>query len=136
MIPVVAGLVVEALFFVNLIGQVITAMNFDSINVDGVAEKLQALALAMAWIGVAMASMSFAGLMTGIAFVMTGFGQVQVVLGQAVTMINSAMTEVNKLGTSTVDESMAINLQNLGSALNGISMAMMSLVGVNITSFI
>lgn len=137
LIPIVAGLVMEALFFIQLIGQFMTALDFDSIDVDGVSQKLQDLALAMAWIGVAMASMSFASFMTSIAFVLTGFGQVQGVLGQAVDMINKAVTEVNKLSSSSqIDESIVTNLNNLGNALNSISMAMGSMMGVTLTTFI
>lgn len=136
LIPVVAGLVIEALFFINLIGQFITAMNFDSINVEGVAEKLQELAMVFAWIGVAMASMTFAGIMSAIGTLSASLLSLMGGFPQVVQLLTQVANEIRPLGQVTIDESVAFNLQHLGNALNGISMAMLSLNGVTLSTFV
>ena len=137
LIPIIAGLAIEAMFFLKLVGQVMSAMHFDDINVEGVAESIQALATALAWIGVAMLSMSFASLTTGLAFWITGFGQVEGMLNTAMDMLRKATASLNQLASAgSVSPNVAENLRRLGEALNGVSSAMLSLTGVHITGVI
>ncbi len=134
LIPVVAGLVAEAIFFINLIGQFMSSLqwNFD---VSSAIESISQLAIALAWLGVAMASMSFAGLLTAVAFFITGFGQVEVVLGTAVDMLKEAVGVINEFGDSAqVNPSVADNLARTGEAINGVSLALMSLIGTRIVA--
>lgn len=132
LIPIIAGLVMEALFFIQLVGQFMSSLDFN-FNIDGVAEKFQELGTALAWLGVAMASMSFAGLLTGIAYIFTGFGNVNKVLGKAVSMLSETVTVLNAFQYSAqVDPNVATTLSNLGTALNGVTMALGSLVGVQL----
>ena len=137
LIPIIAGLAVEAMFFLKLVGQVMSAMHFEDINVEGVAESIQALATALAWIGVAMLSMSFVSLTTGLAFWMTGLGRVEGILNVAMDMLRKATTSLNQLASAgSVSPNVAENLKRLGEALNGVSSAMLSLTGVQLSSMI
>ena len=137
LIPIIAGLAVEAMFFLKLVGQVMSAMHFEDINVEGVAESIQALATALAWIGVAMLSMSFVSLTTGLAFWVTGLGRVEGILNVAMDMLRKATTSLNQLASAgSVSPNVAENLKRLGEALNGVSSAMLSLTGVQLSSMI
>ena len=137
LIPIIAGLAIEAMFFLKLVGQVMSAMHFEDINVEGVAESIQALATALAWIGVAMLSMSFVSLTTGLAFWMTGLGRVEGILNVAMDMLRKATTSLNQLASAgSVSPNVAENLKRLGEALNGVSSAMLSLTGVQLSAMI
>ena len=137
LIPIIAGLAIEAMFFLKLVGQVMSAMRFEDINVEGVAESIQSLATALAWVGVAMLSMSFVGITTGLAFWMTGFGQVEAVLNTAIGMLRKATASLNQLASAgSISPNVAENLRRLGEALNGVSSAMLSLTGVQLSAMI
>lgn len=136
LIPIIAGLAIEAMFFINIVGQMMEAMNFDSIDVDGAVEGLQSLAEAFAWLGVAMASLTFAGIMSSIGMLIAGGLALAGGFTLVTDMLIQIADEIRPLGELDIDPSIADNLSNLGNALNSISMAMLSLVGIQLTSLL
>ena len=137
LIPIIAGLAVEAMFFINLVGQVMSAMDWESIDVTGASESLQELATALAWMGVALASLSFASLLTGVTTLLTLGGNVELVVGQAVEMLTKTAEKINELGAiPPINPLIADNIQRLGGILNDVSSAMLSLSGVQLSSWI
>ena len=137
LIPIIAGLAIEALYFINLVGQFMTALDWDSINVDSAVKSLQSLATALAWLGVAMASLGFDSFMSNITMLQVGlqnilFGGMDATL----QLLREVSVKINAMGDVSVDESTVQGIQSLGSALNAISSAMLSLTGVTLTSFI
>lgn len=136
LIPVVAGLAIEALFFINLVGQVMSAMNWDDIDVEDAVANMQSLAEAFAWLGLAMGAMTFAGIMSGIGMAVAGLLSIVGGFPQVVNLLTQVASEIQPLGEITVDEGIAENLSNLSGALNSISMAMLSLVGIQLTSWL
>lgn len=73
MIPIVAVIAAEAMFFLKLMGEFMEAMKFEDINLDGAVNGIKSIAEALAWVGVAMASMTFSSIMTGLAVMTGGF---------------------------------------------------------------
>lgn len=137
LIPIIAGLAIEALFFINIVAQMMEAMNFEDIDVSGAVESLQEIATAFAWLGVAMASMTFAGLMSSIGMAVASLLSIVGGFPQVVDLLTQIADEIRPLGEmESLDPSIASNLETLGSALNSISMAMLSLTGVQLTSWI
>ena len=134
LIPIIAGLVMEALFFIQLVGQFMSSLDF-SFDLSGIAEKFQELGTALAWLGVAMGSLVFVGLMTHLSNLIIGISNVQPLLQQAMGMLKGAVDSLNQFQYSTqLDPNVSENLTNLGTALNGVSTAMLSLVGIQLIS--
>ena len=133
LIPIIAGLVAEALYFAMLVGQFMSSLNFN-FKLDGIAENFQELGTALAWLGIVMMTMSFAGLMSGLAFIFTGFGNVQAVLGPAIDMILETVELLNEFKSVKVDAKIGENLTNVNTAISGITNALLSLVGMRLVS--
>ena len=133
LIPIIAGLVAEALYFAMLVGQFMSSLNFN-FKLDGIAENFQELGTALAWLGIVMMTMSFAGLMSGLAFIFTGFGNVQAVLGPAIDMILDTVELLNEFKSVKVDAKIGENLTTVNTAISGITNALLSLVGMRLVS--
>ncbi|KZX16651.1 hypothetical protein MBCUT_06890 [Methanobrevibacter cuticularis] len=71
MIPIVAGLVIEIIAFVRLIGEVIKLLGFDKLNLKPAIEGIKQIGLAMWEIGRAFAAMTLINLI-GIIHTVTG----------------------------------------------------------------
>ena len=134
LIPIIAGLAIEAMFFINIVAQFMEAMSFEEIDVDGAIEGLKSIAEAFAWLGVAMASMTFAGITTQLGMLVASLTTLVGGFEGAVTLLLTVAEEIRPLGEmEAIDDSVVKNLQNLGEALNNISLVMLSLVGLQLT---
>ena len=134
MIPVIAGLAIEALAFINLVGQVMSAMNFDDIDVESATESLQEIATALAWLGVALGSLTFVGITATFGMVSAGLLQLMGGIPAIVNMIITIGKELEPLSDmDTIDESAVENLQNVGNLLNNMSQVMLSLSGLQLS---
>ena len=135
LIPIVAGLAIEALFFINIVKDFFMGMNFSDVDMTSAIDGLSQLATALGWLALAMASLSVAGLMTAVATVITGFGQVEVVMGQAVDMLKRVVSVLNEFATGQqLKPGIAENITKVGEAINSVSLAMLSLVGTQAVS--
>ena len=135
LIPVIAGLAIEAMLFINLVAQMMEAMNFEDIDLDGAVEGLQSIATALAWLGVAMASLTFASLTSTIGLVTASLFSLIGGIPAVVDLLLQVREEIAPLSDMPdIDDSVVTNLQNLSSVLGNISVAMLSLTAVQIVS--
>lgn len=134
MIPIATGLIIEALFFLNIIQQVFAAMDFGSVDLKDNIDGIKQLAEGIAWIGVAMGAMTFTGIMTGLAVITGGFLGITGPLKIAVDALTKAAELLKQFGTVGIDPSITNNLKNISESLMSVSSAMGALTWTNITT--
>ncbi len=134
MIPIVAVIAAEAMFFLKLMGEFMEAMKFEDINLDGAVNGIKSIAEALAWVGVAMASMTFSSIMTGLAVMTGGFLGITGPLSIAKDALLDASNLLSELSTVTIDPSIPTNLKNISDSLMAVSSAMGALTWTDITT--
>lgn len=134
MIPIAAGLIIEAMLFLNVIQQVFAAMDFGSVDLKDNIKGIKQLAEGLAWIGVAMGAMTFTSIMTGLAVMTGGFLGITGPLQIAIDALTEAEDLLKKFGTVGIDPSVPNNLKNISESLMSVSNAMGALTWTNITT--
>ena len=124
MIPIIAGLVAEALLFIKGIQILIDALGFEDIKQVGQA---------LLEIGIAMAEMTFASVVTAATSLINGITGLVNPIKIAGEMLVQAANEMKVFETVKVDESVANNLKTISTALGSVSSAMTSLTNVVLT---
>ena len=130
MIPIIAGLVAEALLFIKGIQILIDALGFDDIDLGKAIEGIKQVGQALLEVGIAMAEMTFASVMTAATVLVNGVTGLINPVKIAGQMLVQAAKELEVFKTVKVDESVATNLQSISKALGAVSNAMSSLTGV------
>ena len=130
MIPIIAGLVAEALLFIKGIQILIDALGFDDIDLKKAIEGIKQVGQALLEVGIAMAEMTFASVMTAATALVNGVTGLINPVKIAGQMLVQAAKELEVFKTVKVDESVATNLQSISKALGAVSNAMTSLTGV------
>ena len=130
MIPIIAGLVAEALIFIKGIQILIDALGFDDIDLSKAIEGIKQVGQAVLEIGIAMAEMTFASVITAATALINGITGLVNPIKVAGEMLVQAANEMKVFETVKVDPSVASNLQTISSALSSVSSAMSSLTNV------
>lgn len=133
MIPIIAGLVAEALLFIKGIQILIDALGFDDIDLSKAIEGIKQVGQALLEIGIAMAEMTFASIMTAATGLVNGITGLINPIKIAGEMLVQAANEMKVFETVKVDESVANNLKTISNALSSVSSAMSSLTNVVLT---
>lgn len=134
MIPIVAGLAIEAMFFIKIVADFMASMNFEGINLDGAAKGLQSLTLALLWIGAAMLALTAVNITTSLAAVTSMFLGLTGPLEQATSALKKAAELLQGFNTISIDPSIAGKLQTIANSLVSVSTAMLALTSTNITT--
>jgi len=139
LIPIIAGLTIEAMFFLKIIQQFFVSMNFGGVNMEDSIEGIKQLATGLGYVALAMGALLAVNIVTTIMgpFIMIGNifgGGLTGALDVAVTSLKQASEKIEEFSNIEINEDIASNLENLGNALNGISKAMLGLAGIQITT--
>ena len=130
MIPIIAGLVAEALIFIKGIQLLIDALDFDSIDLTGAIEGIKQVGQAMLEIGIAMGEMTFANVMTGLAVFTSGVTGLINPIQVAGQMLVQAANELQVFNTVNIDPSIPANIKSISNALKLVADSMGSLTNV------
>ena len=133
MIPIIAGLVAEALLFLKGIQILLDALNFDSIDLKPTIEAIKQIGQALLEMGIAMAEMTFASLMTAATGMVNGILGLMNPVKVAGEMLKQAGQELAKFKDVKIDKSVPTKLKNISAALKEVSVAMLSLNNVVIS---
>ncbi len=130
LIPIIAGLVAEALIFLKGIQMLLDGLNFDSIDLSSTIESIKQIGQALLEMGIAMGEMAFANVMTGLAVLTSGVTGLINPVQVAGEMLKKAGDELAKFKDVNIDESVPDKLRRISEALRAVSSAMMSLTNV------
>lgn len=133
LLPIIAGIVAEAMLLLKGLQLLLDALDFDKIDLSGTVEALKQLGIALFEVGVAMGALTFASLMTTLSLVVSGVTQLLNPIQVAGDLLIQASKELEKFKDVQIDESISEKLQLISRALGGISNAMMSLTNVVLT---
>ena len=133
LLPVIAGIVAEALLLLKGLQLLIDALDFDKVDLSGTVKALKTLGVALFEIGVAMGALTFASLMTTLSLVVSGVTQLLNPIQVAGDLLLKASQELEKFKDVKIDESISEKLNLIARALQGVSSAMMSLTNVVLT---
>lgn len=136
MIPVVVALAAEALIFIRGLMEVVKALDFGSCDLSGAISGLKQIASAMIQLGIAMAAVTAVSILSQINRVVSFFGLLGDPVKQAVTQLKKSAGYLKQFGSVHLDESVATNIKTIGSSLNAVSQAMLSLTGTTITKLV
>ena len=134
MIPIAAGLVIEAMFFLSVIRDVFDALNFDSVDLKGDVEGIKQLSEGIAWIGIAMGAMTFTSIMTGLAVMTSGFLGITGPLTIAKDSLMEASSLLSEFSSVSIDSSVPDNLKKISESLTSVSDAMMALTNTTVAT--
>ena len=134
MIPIVAFIAAEAMFFLKLLADFMQALNFDSIDLDGAVKGISQVATALAWVGVAMLALVAVNITTQLAAVTSMFLGMTGPLDVAVNAIKEAAQKLAQFNSTGLDPSVAKNITAVAEALSAISNAMGALTWNNIVT--
>ena len=134
MLPIIAGLVAEALLLIKGIQLVIKALNFDDIDLSSAIEGIKQVGEAIWEVGKAMLAMTFANLMTILGVVTGGIMGIISPLGVATDYLIRASTNLQKFGNVRIDRSIPNNIKNIAKSLDLISQAFTNLTKINLLS--
>lgn len=130
MIPIIAGLVAEALIFLKGIQMLLDSLNFDEIDLSSTIESIKQIGRALLEMGIAMGEMAFANVMTGLAVLTSGLTGLINPVQVAGQLLIQAGNELAKFKAVEIDESVSDKLRKISEALKSVSTAMMSMTNV------
>jgi hypothetical protein len=133
MIPIIAGLAIEVLLFVRIIGEVVKALGFDKLNLKSGIEGIKQIGLAMWELGRAFAALTLVNIV-GMVYNATG-GIIGTSVALAQFWIASKEIEVvlNEVAKLKIDNSSVAKIILMASTIKGISEAMGQLTGLNLS---
>lgn len=133
MIPIIAGLVAEALVFVRGLAMVVTALDFKSVNLSGQINGLKQIGSALVELAVAMAAMTF---VSSISIITAVLGSISIGLGtiaSAADDIKQTIPVINQLGNMpNINPEALTKLKKVAEALSALSTAMSSFAGTSV----
>ena len=130
MIPIIAGLVAEALLFLKGIQVLIKSLNFEGIDLTKSIESIKQIGSALWEIGRAMGAMVVASLMTTFADVTTFLLQLTNPIGRAGQTLVGVANELRAFNSVHIDKSVPTKIKSITDAMKLISEAMGSLVDI------
>lgn len=133
MVPIVAGLVVEILVFVKLIMEVMSALNFDSVDLSGAINGLKQFGTAMWELTSAVAAITVTTLLSVIMQAVTFLsGGVVNAISNLVTQIKQIVPVVNSITSAgSIGEGVPAFLTNFADVMNNINSAVESMLGLS-----
>ncbi|GLI12409.1 hypothetical protein MARBORIA2_14990 [Methanobrevibacter arboriphilus] len=136
MIPIVAGLAIEVLAFVRLIGEVVKWLAFDKINLKPAIEGIKQIGLAMWEIGRAFAAMILINVVGIIHTVLGGF---LVFVGSLATFVGEvkiAVPIINELANiNNIDPGLATKIKQFNEACQQVVTAVIALDSISVAQF-
>ena len=130
MIPIIAGLVAEALLFLKGIQVLIKSLNFEGIDLTKSIESIKQIGSALWEIGRAMGAMVVASLITTVANVTTFLVQLTNPIGNAGRSLVNVANELKMFNSVNIDKSVPTKIKSITDAMKLISEAMGSLVDI------
>ena len=134
MIPIIAVIAAEAMIFIKLLGELMQALNFDSIDVSKSVESIKKIAEGLAYIGAAMLAMTAVSLLVGINSVITLFTGITGPLETASKALKTAATQLDSFKNVQIDASVADKIKSISESLKSVSDAMMAMTSVTVTT--
>lgn len=133
MIPIVAGLAIEVLLFVRLIGEVVKALRFDKLNLTSAIEGIKQIGLAM-WELLKAFTVLTAINIVNVIYTATG-GIINTSLALAQFWVASKEIEalLNELSKMNIDDSSVNKINQISLSIKGIASAMGQLTGLNLS---
>ncbi|MDR3062549.1 MAG: hypothetical protein LBU40_00230, partial [Methanobrevibacter sp.] len=136
MIPIIAGLVIEVLLFVRLIGEVVKALGFDKLNLKPAIEGIKQIGLAMFELSKAFAALTLVNIIGVVYNATGGIIGTSIALGQfwiASKEIESVLSQLNSL---KIDNSAVAKVNLFVNVLIGITEAMKNMAGLNVSGLV
>lgn len=127
MIPIFGLIAAEAMIVIRLLAELMEALNFDSIDLDGAIKGISQVATALAWLGAAMLALTAVNIATSIAMVTSFFLGLTGPLKTACDALREAAVLLQQFSSVGIDPSVATNIQNIATSLTSIANAMMAL---------
>ncbi|MBQ6513032.1 hypothetical protein [Methanobrevibacter sp.] len=134
MIPILAVIAAEAMIVLRLLAELMEALSFDSINLDGAVKGIQSITTALLWVGAAMLALTAVNIATQIAMVTSFFLGLTGPLEAACDALLKAAGLLRQFSGVGIDASVATNIQNITSSLSSIATAMTALTWSNIVT--
>ena len=139
LIPIIAGLVIEIMFFLKIIQQFFMSMNFGSVDMTESIEGIKQLATALGYVALAMGALLAINIVTTIMAPLMAIGNLfgggmTGLLDTAIKSIKEAGEKLKELSEVEIDPNIAENMRSVADTLNSVSTAMMSLAGIQITT--
>lgn len=132
MIPVVAGLVAEALIFAAGIARLIKYLGFDDLDLSGAAKGIKSFGQSMWELSNAAAAMVATSFSSTLLTVFTRIGIGIQSIEEGARTVKKAVPIINDLASmSTIDPTVVTKLKDLGTALKGLSDALKGLGDTN-----
>lgn len=133
MIPIVAGLAIEVLLFVRLIGEVVIALRFDKLNLTSAIEGIKQIGLAM-WELLKAFTVLTAINIVNVVYTATG-GIINTSLALAQFWVASKEIEalLNEVSKMNIDDSSVNKINQIALSIKGIASAMGQLTGLNLS---
>lgn len=136
MIPIIAGLAIEVLLFVRLIGEVVKALGFDKLNLKPAIEGIKQIGLAMFEIGRAFAVLVGINIL-GIVYNATGgIIGTSIALAQFWTATKEIEVILKDINSLHIDQSSVAKINALTNVLVGITNSMKNMAKLNIAGFV
>ncbi len=136
MIPIVAGLAIEALAFVRLIGEVIKALDFKSLKLDADIGGIKKIGEAMWELSRAFAALTLVNVVGIVNAVTGGFVTFVLSLKTFVKEVKSAVPIINELASmGDIDPSVAGKIRKFNEACNQVVSAVKSLASISAAQF-
>lgn len=134
MIPIFGLVAAEALIVIRLLAELMEALNFDSIDLDGAINGISQVAVALAWVGVAMLALTAVNITTQIALVTSFLTGLFNPLQTACDALMEAAGLLKQFASVGIDASVATNIHNITASLASIATAMAALTWNNIVT--
>lgn len=132
MIPIIAGIAVEALFFLSLVKQFFDSLDFGSVDMKKNIDGIKQLAEGLAWVGVAMLALTAVNIATQLAMVTSFFTGLTTPLGLAVDSLKKVAEQLQGFNAVSIGEDVVPNLQRISEGLGAVGNAMLALTKVSI----
>lgn len=134
MIPIAAVIAAEAMIILRLLGELMQALNFDSINLDGAVKGISQITTALLWVGAAMLALAAVNIATSIAMVTSFFTGLTGPISMAVDALKKVGSLLQGFNSVKIDKSVATNIKAISDSLMAISSAMVALTWGNIVT--
>lgn len=134
MIPIFGVIAAEAMIVIRLLAELMEALSFDSINLDGAIKGISQVTTALLWVGAAMLALTAVNLTTTLAIVTSHFMGMTGPLKIATDALLEAAGLLKQFSSIGIDDSVANNILNISSSLGSIASAMTALTWSNIVT--
>ena len=132
MLPVIAGLAIEAIALVKGIQLVIKAMDFDSVDLSSAIEGIKQVGEAIWEVARAMGAMALANVMTIVTVFTGGIMGLINPLGLATHYLTEASKELQKFADVQIPNNVPSNIKKIADSIEAVTKAFDALIGLNL----